>query len=286
MLFRSCACSSARASTSTLCGRTEHRPGFYPAADGRYLLDKSDVLGDFGINKSGSGLYGEREVTYKNFTTTAGAGQCFQGAGHRDADSAESQPDSFWVANRADTLTKFEVQGLCQCGQSAAHEILPAADGLVTFCWPGTSRPALSRSVLPAPSTVLIRWKASGCVWRQDHYPFQQPVLFRGLCCLWFQGPEMEILPERNLLINNKSIYSFPQEYHPGVVSEGNQDIPGQSLQFVQEDNFLLSFKRGNNDKWTYNNNFRLNMCMSTEPSVLHLGFAGGSRPRPAPSAM
>jgi hypothetical protein len=29
--------------------------------------------------------------------------------------------------------------------------------------------------------------------------------------------------------------------------------IPGQELQFVQEDNFLLSFKRGNNDKWLYN---------------------------------
>ena len=27
---------------------------------GRYLLAKSDVLGDFGINKSGTGVFGER----------------------------------------------------------------------------------------------------------------------------------------------------------------------------------------------------------------------------------
>jgi hypothetical protein len=58
--------------------------------------------------------------------------------------------------------------------------------------------------------------------------------------------------------INNKSIYGFPQEYIRASYQKETQ-IPGQQLQFVQEDNFLLSFKRGNNDKWTYNNNFRIN---------------------------
>ncbi len=33
--------------------------------------------------------------------------------------------------------------------------------------------------------------------------------------------------------------------------------IPGQELQFVQEDNFLLSFKRGDNDKFLYNRIFK-----------------------------
>ncbi|MDE3253249.1 MAG: carboxypeptidase-like regulatory domain-containing protein, partial [Bacteroidota bacterium] len=33
---------------------------------------------------------------------------------------------------------------------------------------------------------------------------------------------------------------------------------PGQELQFVQEDNFLLSFKRGQNDKWIYNSKFKV----------------------------
>jgi hypothetical protein len=34
--------------------------------------------------------------------------------------------------------------------------------------------------------------------------------------------------------------------------------IPGQELQFVQEDNFLLSIKRGVNDKMLYNRSFKL----------------------------
>lgn len=34
--------------------------------------------------------------------------------------------------------------------------------------------------------------------------------------------------------------------------------IPGQELQFVQDNSFLLSFNRGKNDKWLYNDIFRL----------------------------
>ena len=37
--------------------------------DGRYLLTKSDVLGDFGITKNGVGLFGERTVSFLNFAT-------------------------------------------------------------------------------------------------------------------------------------------------------------------------------------------------------------------------
>ncbi len=57
--------------------------------------------------------------------------------------------------------------------------------------------------------------------------------------------------------LNDKSIYSFPQEYLRASVQHDTK-IPGQELQFVQEDNFLLSFKRGNSNIYTYNDVFRL----------------------------
>jgi hypothetical protein len=57
--------------------------------------------------------------------------------------------------------------------------------------------------------------------------------------------------------LNNKSIYTFPQSYLRASYQHDTK-IPGQELQFVQEDNFFLSFKRGNNDILTYNNLLRL----------------------------
>jgi len=53
--------------------------------------------------------------------------------------------------------------------------------------------------------------------------------------------------------LNNKSIYTFPMNYIR-VSAQSDTKIPGQDLEFVQEDNFLLSFKRGNNERWLYNN--------------------------------
>jgi hypothetical protein len=52
---------------------------------------------------------------------------------------------------------------------------------------------------------------------------------------------------------NHKSVYSYPLNY-VRLSYQYDTKIPGQELQFVQEDNFFLSFKRGNNDKWLYNN--------------------------------
>ena len=57
--------------------------------------------------------------------------------------------------------------------------------------------------------------------------------------------------------LNNKSVYAFPLHYLR-LSAQRETKIPGQELQFVQEDNFLLSFKRGDNDKWLYNDIYRL----------------------------
>jgi len=58
--------------------------------------------------------------------------------------------------------------------------------------------------------------------------------------------------------LNDKSIYAFPQEYLRASVQHDTK-IPGQELQFVEEDNFFLSFKRGQNTTWLYNDIYRFN---------------------------
>jgi hypothetical protein len=50
----------------------------------------------------------------------------------------------------------------------------------------------------------------------------------------------------------NRPLLEFPVK-RISANFQRDTKIPGQELQFVQEDNFLLSFKRGVNDKWLYN---------------------------------
>src|SRR5205085_8203395 len=73
--------------------------------------------------------------------------------------------------------------------------------------------------------------------------------------------------------LNNKSIYQFPQNYVRASFQRDTK-IPGQELQFVQEDNFLLSFKRGVNDKWLYNDTWRIDYVHEFENHFSYsLGF-------------
>ena len=61
---------------------------------------------------------------------------------------------------------------------------------------------------------------------------------------------------------NHKSIYSYPLNYLK-VSYQYDTDIPGQQSLVVNEDNFLLSFKRGNNNKWLYNNYFKTGIYLT-----------------------
>jgi hypothetical protein len=54
-----------------------------------------------------------------------------------------------------------------------------------------------------------------------------------------------------------RSIYEFPVK-SVKVSVQNETKIPGQELQFVQEDNILLSIKRGVNDKLLYNKTFKV----------------------------
>jgi len=228
--------------------------------DGRYLLTKSDVLGDFGVNKSGTGLYGERVVTFLNFKTNAPVpDSVFKGPATVTLDSAETKPDSFWVAHRPDTLTKYEGKVYANVDSLKHMKSFRRLMDWSTFLLAGYKQ-AGPVEIGPA-STFYSFNPVEGFRLRlggRTTTHFSNRFYTEAYGAYGFKDEKWKYFVSGTYSINNKSIYSFPQEY-VRVSYQKETDIPGQQLQFVQEDNFLLSFKRGNNDKWTYNNNFRIN---------------------------
>jgi hypothetical protein len=232
---------------------------FERMAGGRYLLAKSDVLGDFGINKSGTGIFGERTVSFKNFTTDMPVpDSLFKGAPLVLPDSVDNLPDSFWVRARHDTLTRAE------------SKVYANVDSLVHM--------KSYRRLMDWGTLLLAGYKQAGPFEigpASTFYSFNPVEGFR----LRFGGRTTTRLSKRyyseayaaygfgdqkwkyflsgTYSINDKNIYSYPQNFVRASFQKDTK-IPGQDLQFVQEDNFLLSFKRGPNDKWLYNNIFRL----------------------------
>jgi hypothetical protein len=232
---------------------------FTQQSDGRYLLTRSDVLGDFGINKKGTGLFGERVVNFINFKTNQPLDDSlFKGAPTVMQDSAETKKDSFWVAYRGDSLTGTE---------SKTYANVDSLKNMKSF-----------KRLVDWSTLLLAGYKQAG--WAEigpasTFYSFNPVEGFRlrfggrttthfstrfyseAYVAYGFKDQKWKYFLSGTYSLNNKSVYGFPQHY-VRVSYQKETEIPGQSLQFVQEDNFLLSFKRGNNDKWIYNDNFRI----------------------------
>jgi hypothetical protein len=231
---------------------------FQRQQDGRYLLSKSDVLGDFGITKTGTGLFGERVVSYKNFITGQPlSDSVFKGPPVVLTDSAESRKDSFWGVYRLDTLTKAE---------SKVYANVDSLRNMKSF-----------RRLLDWGTLLLAGYKQAGIFEigpASTFYSFNPVEGFRlrfggrtttklstryyseAYAAYGFKDEKWKYFLSGTYSLNNKSIYSYPQHFVRASFQKDTK-IPGQELQFVQEDNLLLSFKRGNNDKWLYNDIFR-----------------------------
>jgi len=232
---------------------------FEKAADGRYHLSQSDLKIEFGINKNkGGGILGERVVMLRDFAINIPRPvTTYQGPSEVISADAENKNDEYWTKNRPDSLKASEVN------------IYKNIDSLQTI-------PSFRRT-MDIATLVLAGYKSFGPFEvgpLNTFYNFNPIEGFRlrlggrtttALSKRWysetygaygFRDKKFKYFLSGTYSFNNKSVYSYPQSFIRASFQHDTK-IPGQELQFVQEDNFLLSFKRGNNDILTYNNVFR-----------------------------
>jgi hypothetical protein len=228
---------------------------------GKYHLSQSDLKIDFGLNKKkGGGVYGERVVIVNNFKVNIpGPDSVYKGPSVSLAPEADNKDDAYWRQNRPDTLT------------SVQDNIYKGIDSLQTI-------PSFKRT-LKIATLVLAGYYDTGPFEigpTNTFYNFNPvegfrlrlggrttPELskryyFETYGAYGFKDERFKYFLSGTYSLNDKSIYSFPQEYLRASYQQDTK-IPGQELQFVQEDNFFLSFKRGQNTTWLYNGIFRLN---------------------------
>jgi len=228
--------------------------------DGRYHLSKSNLKIEFGLNKNkGGGVFGERLVTIKNFEINNPRPKViYDGPAQVIAANATEQNDEYWINSRPDTLDAIAA--------SVYHNV----DSLQTI-------PSFKRT-MDIATLVLAGYKNFGPFEMgpvNTFYSFNPVEGFRArlggrtttaLSKRYYfetygaygtRDQKFKYFLSSTYSLNNKSIYSFPQNYIRASFQHDTK-VPGQELEFVQESNFLLSFKRGANDQWLYNDIFRL----------------------------
>lgn len=228
--------------------------------DGKYHLSQSDLKMEFALNKNkGGGIFGERKVILNNYqTNTPRPTQTYAGPAQVIALNSDTKDDRYWMMSRPDTLAK------------AQADVYKNIDSLQTI-------PSFKRT-MDLVTLFVAGYKNFGPFEVgpvNTFYSFNPVEGFRGRLGgrttpnlskrYYFEtygaygtlDQKFKYFFSGTYSINDKSIYQFPQNYIRASFQHDTK-IPGQELQFVQEDNFLLSFKRGDNDMWLYNDIFRL----------------------------
>ncbi|AMR32609.1 hypothetical protein A0256_14845 [Mucilaginibacter sp. PAMC 26640] len=244
--------------------------------DGKYHLSQSDLKIEFGLNKNkGGGVYGERLVTVNNFVINSPrTDDTYKGPAQIVAANAADKDDTYWLMSRPDTL------------DAAAASIYKNIDSLQTI--PSFKKTMDIATLLFAGYKNYGKFEVGPA---NTFYSFNPVEGFRGriggrstpeLSKRYYfetygaygtKDQRWKYFLSSTYSLNNKSIYSFPQNYIRASFQHDTK-VPGQELQFVQESNFLLSFKRGANDTWLYNDIFRLDYVHEFTNHVSYaLGF-------------
>lgn len=244
----------------------------------KYFLENSNLLLDFSLTEKGSGIKGNRTVLYTDFKTDI------------------AQPDSVYAGPEVEIVYNKENEEATSNFLSENRPLPLAKNELTIYSniedlqlMPGFKR------VMDIASLVLTGYKQAGPVEIgpvNTFYSFNPVEGFRlrvggrtteqfskkfyaeTYAAYGFKDEKWKYFLSGTYSLNNKSVYTFPMHYIRASFQRDTK-IPGQNLDFIQEDNFLLSFKRGENERYLYNDIYRLEYKKEFENNFSYsLGFS------------
>jgi Family of unknown function (DUF5686)/CarboxypepD_reg-like domain len=233
---------------------------FEKNTDGKYHLSQSDLKMEFGLNKNkGGGVYGERKVILSGFLVNAPRPkQVYDGPAQVIASNSDSKDDRYWLMSRPDTLAADKANIYKNVDSFANIPAVKRTMDLVTLGIAGYKNfgpfemgPANTFYSFNPVEGFRARLGGRSTPELSKRYYFETYGAYGTT------DQRFKYFLSSTYSLNDKSIYSFPQNYVRASFQHDTK-IPGQELQFVQEDNFLLSFKRGENNMWLYNDILRL----------------------------
>lgn len=227
--------------------------------DGRYLLTRSEMMSEASLTKGQSGgLFGVRTFSNKNYRINEPReDRFFLGPEVVDSKGGNSYTDSFWAAGRHMPLNGTEARVYSNVDSLRNMKSFKRLLDWGTFLFAGYK--SFGAFEVGPASTFYSFNPVEGFRLRfggRTTPQFSKRLYLETYGAYGFGDARWKGFLSFTYSLNNKSVYSFPLSYIR-FSAQRETKIPGQELQFVQEDNLLLSFKRGNNDKWLYNDIYR-----------------------------
>jgi hypothetical protein len=219
----------------------------------------SDMIGiDFGLTKDKLGIYGERAVSYRDIRLNLPISDTIiQHENVVELDSSNWRDANYWALHRHDSLTKTE-SGTYAMIDSVKQLPLFKSFMNITMLLVAGYRDLGYFEIGPVNTFYSYnpvegyRLRVGG----RTTDKFSTRVNLETYVAYGFTDQKVKYYLGSTFSLTKRSIFEFPVKSLRLSIQDETK-IPGQELQFVQEDNFLLSFKRGVNNKLFYNKTFR-----------------------------
>lgn len=228
--------------------------------DGRYHVIKSSMKAEFALRQNApGGILGERIVSFKNFKTNIpAADSIYNGKDEVVIITPGSDADSFWIKNRHQQLSAVEAKVYSNIDSLKNMKSFKTTLTIATIIFSGYKKFGVFE--LGNTNTFYYFNPVEGFVIKvggRTTPEFSNHFYLEGYGAYGFKDKQYKYLFAGAYSFNGKSIYTYPLNYVK-FTRQYDTQLPGQDLLFSNEDNFLLSIKRGKNDKWLYDDNYKL----------------------------
>lgn len=220
---------------------------YIPASDGKYHISKSVIAMDLGLFKDKYSIFGEKTVINHEYRTGPFLPQI------EDSIPVLKVRGTKLPFSRPEELSSLEKNAYTNIDSLKQSSRFKTIMGFTAFVLSGYQKIGFM-DIGPVGSFYSFnkvegrRLRISG----RTNDDFSQKVVLEGHIAYGFRDEQWKYAMGVTYSFKPSGVYKFPVSTFTLRHSYETQ-IPGQDLNFIEDDNFLLSFKRGVNDKWLYN---------------------------------
>lgn len=241
-----------------------------------WMLSKDEISIDFGITKGWLGLFGQRTVSYTNYSVNEPISDTiFRGPLIIDKLDPDEKTEDYWELNRHFPLSKTE-KGIYTLVDSIKK--VPAFRRNMDIIMLLTTEFLTFKKFEIGPVGSFYSYnpiEGSRARFGGRTTPgFSKKITFDGYLAYGFKDQQFKYSAGITYSLTPRTIYQFPVK-SLAVSYQYDTKIPGTEFEYSQQDNILFSIKRGIVDKMLYNRIIKAEYFNEFENHFsYHLGYS------------
>ena len=225
-----------------------------------WMLSSDQISMNFGLNKKGRGIFGQKIVSYSNYQLTPSlkGDSILNRPGVRESEIAGKRNDDYLDTHRHEQLSKSEAGTYSAMDSVQKVSAFKRAMNVATIILFGYED--LGKFEIGPISTFYMYNPVEGSRLRfggRTTNKFSTKINLESYAAYGFGDNRFKYYLGGTWSFTDKGFQVFPVKTMK-MSYQNETQLPGQQMQFLMEDNFLLSIKRGVNDKIFYNKTFKI----------------------------